>query len=273
MTWTVEQSYDEFPRIEEEFQRALDESLSPRGPDSLFDIVAALGLPAGASALDVGCGEGRHAIELATRFGLRVHGIDPMARNIEIALEALDVAAKEAPDLTGRVRFERAHAESIPAEEASIDLVWCNEVLCVIEDIDGPLAECRRVLRAGGRMLVHQMFSTERLEPREREQLWGPVDATAANTDPEAVEAAFEKAGLAIDRCIVLGSEWGEYAQEKSGAGGRRALHAARLLRDPQRYIARFGQTAYDIMLADCLWHVYRLIGKISGRTYILRAR
>ncbi len=44
----------------------------------------------------------------------------------------------------------------------------------------------------------------------------------------------------------------------------------ARLLRAPDRFIERFGQAAYDIMLADCLWHVYRMIGKLSGRVYVL---
>ncbi len=48
-----------------------------------------------------------------------------------------------------------------------------------------------------------------------------------------------------------------EYAQERDGSPGRQLLHAARLLRDPARYVDRFGQAAYDIALGDCLWHVY----------------
>jgi hypothetical protein len=27
---------------------------------------------------------------------------------------------------------------------------------------------------------------------------------------------------------------------------------------------------AYDIMLGDCLWHVNRMIGKLSPRVYLL---
>jgi hypothetical protein len=49
-------------------------------------------------------------------------------------------------------------------------------------------------------------------------------------------------------------------------------LHAARLLRAPERYIAQFGQVAYDIKLGDCLWHIYRMIGKLSPRIYLLSA-
>jgi hypothetical protein len=37
--------YDEFPRIEEASRAALDESLEPRGPELLYEIVEGLGLP------------------------------------------------------------------------------------------------------------------------------------------------------------------------------------------------------------------------------------
>lgn len=78
------------------------------------------------------------------------------------------------------------------------------------------------------------------------------------------------QADLVIDECIVIGSEWGERAEEAKGEGTRRLLHAARLLREPERHVAQFGSSNYDTMLTDCLWHVYRLIGKLGGRAYVL---
>jgi len=77
-------------------------------------------------------------------------------------------------------------------------------------------------------------------------------------------------AGLHVDDCIELGSEWGEYAQEHGDQAVRRLLHTARLLRQPDRYIERFGREAYDIAVGDCLWHVYRMIGKLGPRVYLL---
>jgi hypothetical protein len=35
-------------------------------------------------------------------------------------------------------------------------------------------------------------------------------------------------------------------------------------------YVERFGQAAYDLMLADCLWHVYGMIGKLSRHAFVL---
>jgi len=76
----LEASYDTFPRIEEEFGRALDESLDPRGPDVVYEVAASLGLPAGAVALDVGCGAGdilgalKKAVGTAIRDALAAQG-------------------------------------------------------------------------------------------------------------------------------------------------------------------------------------------------------
>ena len=91
----------------------------------------------------------------------------------------------------------------------------------------------------------------------------------ACSLRPADIEAAIATAGLALRERIDFGSEWGEYAQERSGAGGRRLLHAARLLRDPQRYVEAFGAAAYQTMLGDCLWHVYRMIGRLHGAAFI----
>lgn len=89
---------------------------------------------------------------------------------------------------------------------------------------------------------------------------------------PEVTEAAISDAGLRVDWCVVVGSQWQEHFQEQTGAPGRDLLHAARLLRDPSRYVSEFGQGNYDIALGDCLWHVYQMIGKLSGRIYLLTA-
>ena len=262
------ESYDEYPRIEEAFQAALDESLSPRGPDLLYDMVAELRLPFGASVVDLGCGEGDHAVLLAERFGFAVQGIDPVARNIEVANEALAPAGR-GPELCERVRFELGSAESMPVADASVDLIWCREALYFF-DLEKTFAECRRVLRSGGRMLIYSNFATERMEPNEAAAMWAVAETVPANSDPRHVEAAIAGAGFAIKRNIELGSEFGEYAAEHTGKPQQQLLHAARLLRAPDRYIAQFGQTNYDIMLGDSFWHVYRMIGKLSSRIYLL---
>ena len=55
------EAHSSFDVVEAQFHAALDESLNPRGPDSLFDVVGGLGLPPGSSVVDVGCGRGSQA--------------------------------------------------------------------------------------------------------------------------------------------------------------------------------------------------------------------
>lgn len=244
--------HDAFDSVEEEFNGALDESLNPVGPESLYDYVAEMGLPAGAVAIDVGCGSGRHSAELARRFGFRVTGVDPVPRQGDGFLAGI--------------------AEDLPVASGSADLVWCRDVLCLVEDLGRAYREFRRVLKPGGRVMVYQMFATSRLESAEAAFLLPVMGCPATAMRPETTEAAIAGAGLRVDRLVVAGTQWGEYAQENRGDPGRRLLHAARLIRDPGRYIARFGKQNYDIKLGDCLWHVYRMIGKLSGRVYLLSA-
>ena len=257
-------SQDAFDRIEAQFNEALDESLAPAGPEALYEYVAGMRLPAGAIVVDVGCGEGEQAVQLARRFDLRVTGIDPVSRCVRAA------RANAHPGDT--VSFGVGAAEDLPVASASADLVWCRDVLCLAQDLRRAYREFRRVLKPGGRALVYQMFTTSLLEPNEASFLLPVMGCAAAAMRPENTEAAINDAGLRVDRCVRVGTEWGEHAQEHAQQPGRHLLHAARLIRDPDRYIARFGRENYDIKLGDCLWHIYRMIGKLSGRVYLLSA-
>jgi 2-polyprenyl-3-methyl-5-hydroxy-6-metoxy-1,4-benzoquinol methylase len=258
------QGHDQYDLIEEQFNQELDSSLHPSGPDSLFGYVAEMGLPAGAAVVEAGCGEGEHAVELATRFGFQVTGVDPVPRLVQAAQQN---APPGCP-----VTFTTGTAGNLPLPSGSADLVWCRDVLCLVEDLHGAYREFRRVLKPGGRALIYQMFTTSSLSPAEAAFLLPVMGCWTSAMRPENTEAAIASAGLRIDRCIELGSEWGEYSHEHVPARTRHLLHAARLLRDPGRYIARFGQQNYDIKLGDCLWHIYRMIGKLSSRIYLLSA-
>jgi SAM-dependent methyltransferase len=278
---TDEPNYDE---IEEAFQSALDVSLHPRGPEALYDVVAALPVSDAASVLDLGCGGGRQALELARRFGFSVIGVDPVPGSIKYAREELARATSNGVEL--RVRFDVGEARRVPVDDASIDLIWCRETMVLVTDLPGAFIESRRVLAPGGRMLIHDTFGTDDLQPGDAEAL-RPLgesffsmlpDASSAGLpprlylDPSELEAAFTSAGFRTEQVIDFRSEWGEYAQEARGEPGRRLVHAARLRRDPDRYVAMFGRANYDVMLADCYWHIFRMLGKLAGRAYVLAA-
>ena len=76
-------------------------------------VVNELALPVGSRVLDVGCGPGRHSLELARR-GYLVHGIDISEKFIELAREA------NVPGAT----FDRLDARDLPFIE-EFDAVIC----------------------------------------------------------------------------------------------------------------------------------------------------
>ncbi len=93
--------------------------------------------------LDVGCGEGWFASELASA-GVNVVGID-------VAEEPLRRARARDPGLDLRVVDDD---EPWPLDDASIDVVWAGETIEHVVDTAAWLSEIRRVLRPGGRLLL-----------------------------------------------------------------------------------------------------------------------
>ncbi len=98
---------------------------------------------AGERVLDVGCGEGRFAAELA-RIGAHPVGID-------VAAEPLRRARARHPELDLR---QIAAEGAWPLQDASFDAVWAGEVIEHVADTTGWLSEARRVLRSGGELLL-----------------------------------------------------------------------------------------------------------------------
>ncbi len=253
-----EESYDAFPRIEEAFQQELDKSLDPRGPDVLFDIVREFGMKPGANVIDVGCGEGEHAIDLAKRFKFNVLGIDPLPRHIELSTKA-------AKGVQG-VSFKIGAADNISTDDGTVDLIWSREVIGHVEDLEGAFKEFRRVLSTSGKAMVEATFAGENINLSSVDWPW-----RVKADEVQDVKKAVEGAGLKIEKFIDLAGEWGEFSQEKRREPGRRLVHIARMLRQPDRYIRKFGEANYKIMLADCFWHVYRMTGVLRTVVFVLK--
>lgn len=113
------------------------------------EIVKRLGLSRESQVLEIGCGSGRYALNVASRLGCRVIGIDLNGPGIERAQKS---AAAEG--LGGQVRFEKADASKpLLFAEGMFDAVFSNDALCHIPGRDALLREMRRVLKPGGRML------------------------------------------------------------------------------------------------------------------------
>src|SRR5271154_2602995 len=134
----------------------------------------------GDRVLDIGCGEGVFAIELA-RAGAEVLGID-------VAEEPLRRARARYPELDLRLVDGEGPWE---LADASFDVIWAGEVIEHVADTTAWLSEVRRVLRSGGRLLL----STPAHEPLEALRLALSRRAFAAHFEPRGDHLRFYARG------------------------------------------------------------------------------
>ncbi len=181
------------------------------------------GLGAGMHVVDVGCGTGllaREAMKLVGPGG-SLTGVDPSPGMMAQA------------DVPG-ARFVEGRAESIPLPDASADFLSMGYALRHIDDVNVALAEFRRVLRPGGRLLVLEitrpatafgrfmlrlymrgyvplvarLLARRQATPRLFRYYWDTIDACI--TPPEVL-AALERAGFSGARRYVELGIFSEY--------------------------------------------------------------
>jgi ubiquinone/menaquinone biosynthesis C-methylase UbiE len=167
---TPTQTWDEF--FSDFYLRAYAED--ERQGDAEAQALAAVrlaGCREGGDVLDVPCGFGRHAVPLA-RAGYRVVGVD---RSEALLAEARRRAADGRP----RAEFVRADYRDLPQKDESFDaavnLFTSLGYLGDEEDV-GVLAEIRRVLRPGGRLVI-ETTHRDLLVRDARDQVWQGLGA------------------------------------------------------------------------------------------------
>jgi ArsR family transcriptional regulator len=106
---------------------------------------------------DLGCGEGYLTIETA-RWARHVTAID---RSADVLARAKALAARRK---VRNIAWKRGQLDRVPLADAAVDLVLLSQALHHADDPARALAEARRVLKPGGRLLL--------LDLREHEQGW-----------------------------------------------------------------------------------------------------
>jgi SAM-dependent methyltransferase len=116
-------------------------------------LIADLALPPGSRGLDVGCGVGLYALWLAEAVGPRGHvvGIEPTA---ERAAAARELAGRRLD--AARLEFREGNGTALDMKDQSLDWLWCGDVLHHILETEAALAEFRRVVRPGGRVIIKE---------------------------------------------------------------------------------------------------------------------
>ncbi len=124
------------------------------GAAATRDLAGRLGVATGERLLDVGCGLGGPARQLAAEYGCHVTGVDINAPFVELAS-----LLTERVRLAAQSRFLVADATALPFEPESFELAWSQHVAMNIEDRAALYAGIRRVLVPGGRFAMYDVVT------------------------------------------------------------------------------------------------------------------
>lgn len=190
--------------LKEYFNRmAAEWEVRPEVIDRLREIVSWCKVQGGARVLDVACGTG-----VLTPILLEAVGEGGKVVGIDFAPEMIKQA--RAHNLSQNASFLVADVINMPFADESFDWVFCNGAIPHFSDLPGSLCEMRRVLRAGGSLII--CHASSRAEINERHRSIG--EPVADNQLPAANElritletAGFDKLHCedAADRFVFVG--------------------------------------------------------------------
>jgi ubiquinone/menaquinone biosynthesis C-methylase UbiE len=245
----------------------LDEDTGGRSNrDFLAEVPARYGIGTGMTLLDLGCGKGREACELAKQLGCRVIAVDALERSLEIARARISTEGLE-----GQVTLMRGSMDALPLGDASVDFIWCRDAFNHVLDMDRTLAECARVLRPGGRMMNYSALKTDWLEPGEMHRVMQPLGINPATLVATRVVAALNAAGLHVIEQATTQEQDSPFHEEIDKHGGRDVMRLARILNARRRITALIGADDYERLVAYYVWNTYFLIGKLTYGVWVVQ--
>ncbi|MBI2724430.1 MAG: methyltransferase domain-containing protein [Chloroflexi bacterium] len=113
---------------------------------------ALLDIGPGDRVIDLGCGTGRHVLELSKRPGI-IFGADLSLHDLRVGRYLLEIMRREG-DVRAEVHWLQSAGERLPFRDAAFDRVVCTETLEHVEDDSVLARELVRVLKPGGILAV-----------------------------------------------------------------------------------------------------------------------
>jgi len=165
-------------------------------------------VPGGLHVVDLGCGDGALALEIA-RFAKRVVGVDRDAAAVERARAA---AAGTAPNASFRV----ADMEDLPFDDGTFDVAVLSQTLHLADAPESAVAAAVRVLVPGGRLIVLDLL------PHDEEWVHERLGHVRRGFGADEMQALLEGARLRDVRVERMPARGGEPFRPLLASGVRR---------------------------------------------------
>ena len=151
------------PTVEDAIEIGGIETLHPGG-FALTERTAELAqLTAGLKVLDVSSGRGTQSIYYSKQYGADVVGVDLSEEMVRTA-----AANAQKAGLGSRVKFRIGDSQSLPFEDNSFDVVINECAVGIPDDSQKVLNEMVRVVKPGGRVLIHESTWRVKLSDDEK---------------------------------------------------------------------------------------------------------
>jgi arsenite methyltransferase len=160
--------YEQSPILE-----VAGETIRPGGLALTDRALAYCALPIGSRVLDVGCGPAASIEHLRLEYQFKAVGLDP-------SLVLLQAGRRRDPGL----RLIQSRGEYLPIAARQFDAVLTECSLSVMRDTDRALREFQRVLRAGGYLILSDMYARNAAGLEALQRL--PIDSCLCGAVPQA---------------------------------------------------------------------------------------
>jgi arsenite methyltransferase len=220
----------------------LGDSFHPGGRELTSRLVRALEVGPDDLVVDVACGPGTSAVQLARETGCAVIGVD--------------LVPPGTPAADRRVRFVRGDAEALPLPDSSVDGALCECALCTFPDKAAAAREFMRVLRPGARLALSDLTARHNELPESLRSLPAWVACVGDARPLDEIAALLEQVGLVVeqteahdDSLASLLERIEARLQVAAMLAADRVVAGRELLREARRALDR-GLLGYGVVIA-----------------------
>ena len=231
-------------------------------------IIESLGLKPGARVLDIGCGLGDDAREIAA-----IVGADGRVVGIDASETMITESKKRAAGLGLPVDFLIGDVRKLDFPDASFDFVRTDRVLMFVPEIQRAISEIVRVLRPGGRVVaseldhemhfqdshlpeisrkVYSVFATKQPQPRlgrQLHRLFAEQGLRNVKSVPRVIRAPYKTLRRALDGFLASAVARGQLVETEisSWLSDLAALDEAGLFSDGVMVFTAIGEKPYKL--------------------------